>query len=145
MVSFCSVIGCASFSLDDINKTKPVQGFPAPSSSHWQEVEKLIDTGRFNEAINKMTEKPNTKLNQQLWQNYYLGVAHFKNKNLAEGIKSFEACYRKAKSRPDANQEDLRVVSLCLKKIGWFHRKKKDYAKAFAFHSVRYHYAKEDG
>lgn len=88
-----------------------------------------------NSSSKGFPKESNTKAG--LWNLYQTGLSNFKNKNFDDGLKQFEDCYETVISDPNSSTNDFRLSGMCLKKIGWYYRTKKDYIKAFAFHSKR--------
>jgi tetratricopeptide (TPR) repeat protein len=82
---------------------------------------------------------------EELWSGYNEAIDLYKKEKFDDGLKKLMNCYQNIIDKKDAVAEEFRIAGMCLKKIGWYHRKQKDYHKAFSFHSMRLVLVKEFG
>ncbi len=82
---------------------------------------------------------------EKLWSEYNEGIDFYKNKKLDDGLKKFMNCYQSVIDKKDVTSEEFRIAGMCLKKVGYYHRKQKDYHQAFSFHNMRLVLVKEFG
>lgn len=139
------IIGCASMNKSRVFTQNKPKGFLQPTNQIVIDSKKLIDENKFGDAIARLANfNPKTKLDES-WKGYLLGISYFGDKKLEKGIDPLNACYELVKSNTSAESDHFRLAGMCIKKIGWFHRNKKDYINAFAYHNIRYRYVLEHG
>lgn len=121
------------------------QGFPEPTNSILKQFQEQVQAGQLDQALAGLKGYQPEGSTESSWKHYLTGVALFGAKKLEAGIEPLEECYEAIKQDVKAQTPDFRVAGLCLKKIGWFYRSKKDFHKAYAYHNVRYQYVLDHG
>ncbi len=138
-------VGCANMQKSLFPIEDRPEGFPRPSDAVLVSVQGLIEDGKFGEAISSLTHYKAKTHQETHWKDYLLGISHFGEKNLEKGIVPLKRCYEAIKRDLNATSEDFRISGMCLKKIGWSYRSKKEYLIAYAYHNLRYHYVVAHG
>lgn len=126
-------------------KQKRPEGFPSPSNAKLQAIQGEVNSGKHDDALKQLGAFQPESTASVLWKNYFVGVANFANKDYEKGLKALSECYDGVKKSKAIETEHFRIAGMCLKKIGWFHRSKKDYHKATSYHNARYRYVRTYG
>lgn len=120
-------------------------GNPAPTQIQLIEAQNELAQNEIQSAIVKLNSfQPKTSF-EQAWKDYLLGLAFFESKQWKQGNESLLNCYEPIRSSAQNNKEIFRVAGLCLKKLGWYQRKLKNYQQALAYHQIRYRYVSSFG
>ena len=123
------------------------EGFLEPSPAALKEVLKRIEKNQFDEAISELASfkaEPNSIQTQ--WVSYLTGLALFGKKELEPGVQKFHSIYEYIRSSKDALPPEMfRLLGASLKKVGWYFRTKKEFDRAYAYHSIEFSYFEKYG
>lgn len=120
---------------------RPV-GFLSAPTEELRSINELLESEDSNEALIRLIEmSPDSSLENR-WVNYFKGVALLNSEKYEEGLAELElpCLYVRENASLDLTKEDFRLAGMCLKKIGWYHRRQENYHLAYAHHSVRHQY-----
>jgi tetratricopeptide (TPR) repeat protein len=127
-------------------KPRP-SGIPEPPSPDLRAICDMISSERFTEALEALFDLRPKGLNEVLWTRYLKGAAMIGDGEYEGGLDEFNFVlgHTDALDRSEEHREAFRIAGLCLKKIGWYCRLRKEYDHAILVHEQRYDLADRYG
>jgi tetratricopeptide (TPR) repeat protein len=126
-------------------KPRPAGTLACPESL--AEIQAMIDTERFTEALGALLQTDPGSLIEVAWIRYLRALAMFGKEEYEAGLDELNAVliHTDAIDKSEHHRDAFRVAGYCLKKLGWHSRKQKEYDAALEYHSRRFDLAERFG
>jgi len=99
---------------------------------------KLLDAKKINEA-DEFIECLEVDNNiESMWKPYCSGILFFKKEEFDEGNDFFQECKNAFDSLENKDSSAYRLLSMALKKLGWYQRHMKNFSEAYKIHEEEF-------
>ncbi len=106
---------------------------------------KLLEDKKNNEADEFLTSLESENAFESMWINYCRGLLFFSNESFDEGNDHFLECQTVFENIEEATNNETRLFSMALKKMGWYQRNLQNYGDAYKIHEEEFHLLEECG
>ncbi|MFB6373731.1 MAG: hypothetical protein ABEN55_11635, partial [Bradymonadaceae bacterium] len=133
--------------IDDTDGETGADGRLMPPTEELSDIRRALAEADYETAVEWIEETSTMSPLEADWREYFRGLTELGRGELESAFGIFESTWKEIASAPEGEVDDerLRLAAKCLKKMGWYHRRNKEFEQAYAYHSMEQQLASRYG